>query len=246
MAGAASAAPGAVSASTGAGESVASVDIEMPRRSPPGSTPVPPEVPDVLAAPPELTLLLERRAEDAEGRPRRELLARSVDRVYVERADMAAEWLFIRNPVDPRRVAGRLVDHQARVIVDYDESELRMSGIARGWADVAALGARFDLLAGLGPTGRTRQRSGLSFVELAPRTGAGPRLWWSEQAALVLSSDPGHARELRSLERGADRRRLVDPHQRFPDYEVFDVADYRERRHDGGHEPPVVQSTAHQ
>jgi hypothetical protein len=181
-----------------------------------------------------LTLSLQRRPPGGAGGSSRETIARSVDHVHIERADEGVEWLFIRNPRDPRRVAARWVDHAQQVIVEYDESELRATGIARGWADVAALGARFDVLARLAPTGRSQQGAGLSFVELAPSRGVGPRLWWSEQAALALPDDSGESLALLRLERGANPEVFQDPRRRFPQYAAFDVADYRERRHDHG------------
>jgi hypothetical protein len=208
--------------------------IDLPsRRSPPSPVAPPPDVPAALVAPLALTLSLER--VDPAGGRRRETIARSSDHVHIERSDEAVEWLFIRNPRDPRRVAARWVDHAKRVIVEYDESELRVMGIARGWADVAALGARFDSLASLAPTGRTRQHSGLSFVELGPSGGGeGARVWWSDEAAVAVPSHPADVDALLRLRRGADPELFLDPRRRFPGYAAFDVADYRERRHDHG------------
>jgi hypothetical protein len=214
-------------------ELAAAVELPSRRSAPTRATP-PPEVPEVLAAPAELTLSLERRGPDRAGGSRRETIARSAQHVHIERADEAVEWLFIRNPRDPRRVAGRWVDHAQRVIVEYDESELRATGIARGWADIAALGARFDTLSALAPTGRVQQRAGVSFVELAPPSGDGPHVWWSARAALALPSDRAESVELLRLQPGADPELFVDPRRRFPGYAAVDVADYRESRHDHG------------
>lgn len=200
----------------------------------------------MLAAPVELTLSLERRGPGVAGGLRRETITRSVEHVHIERADDAVEWLFIRNPRDPRRVAARWVDHEQRVIVEYDESELRATGIARGWADIAALGARFDVLAGLVRTGRAQHEAGLSFVELAPSDGVGPHLWWSEEAALALPNDPGESLALLRLRRGADAELFRDPRRRFPAYVALDVADYRERRHDHGSSDAAQRHGVHQ
>jgi hypothetical protein len=203
-------------------------------------------VPAALVAPIELTLSLERSGPGMSGASRRETIARSVDHVHIERPGEAVEWLFIRNPRDPRRVAARWVDHAQRVIVEYDESELRATGIARGWADIAALGARFDALAGLAPTGRARREAGLSFVELAPSGGVGPSLWWSEQAALALPDDAGRSLESLRLRKGVDAELFRDPRRRFPGYMAFDVADYRERRHDHGAGDAAQRHNLHQ
>ena len=194
----------------------------------------------------ELTLSLERRGPGVASGCHRETIARSVDHVHIERADEAVEWLFIRNPRDPRRVAARWVDHAQRVIVEYDESELRSAGIARGWADIAALGARFDVVAALAPTGRAQQEAGLSFVELAPSGGVGPRLWWSEEVALALPSEPGESPALLRLRRGVDAELFRDPRRRFPAYVALDVADYRERRHDHGPSDAAQRHRVHQ
>ena len=230
-------------------ESALAAPIEEPaRRSLPSAPTPPPEVPAVLAGPRDVTLSLARRSTaGASGAvtTERETIARCADRVHIERADAAIEWLFVRNAVDSRRVAGILVDHRQRVIVDYDESELRMTGIARGWADVAALGARYDALAGLMPTGRRRERWGVSFVELAQKGGAAPRLWWSEDVALALPSDAAESVELLSLERRVDSAVFAEPRRRFPGYAAFDVADYREEHHDAPRAPARGQA-AHQ
>lgn len=223
--------PAHASIERGEGEPLAPIELPQ-RRSPPSPLTTPPDVPPALAAPAELTLTIERRAANDTGRPLHETIARSADRVLVERMDEAVEWLFVRNPIDPRRVAARLIDHRQRVIVEYDESELRMSGIARGWADVAALGTRYDTLLELQPTGRTREASGLHFVELVARGSAAPGLWWSEEVAVALPGGPGLI-ELRAVERSVDRARFAEPRQRFPGYASFDVADYRERHHEG-------------
>ncbi len=58
-------------------------------------------------------------------------------RVLISLGPVGPDWLFVRNPVDPRRVSATMIDHRARLLVEYDESELRNAGIARGWADVA-------------------------------------------------------------------------------------------------------------
>ena len=68
------------------------------------------------------------------------VVTRAGDRVHVSFEPGRPEWLFARNPVDRRRVSAIQFDRAARVIVEWDESELRMAGIAEGWDDIARLG----------------------------------------------------------------------------------------------------------
>ncbi|HEY8145483.1 MAG TPA: hypothetical protein VIG06_22540 [Kofleriaceae bacterium] len=68
------------------------------------------------------------------------VVTRAGDRVHVSYGTGRPEWLFVRNPVDGRRVSAIQFDRAARVVVEWDESELRMAGIAEGWDDVARLG----------------------------------------------------------------------------------------------------------
>lgn len=69
----------------------------------------------------------------------KQVVSRTPTRVHVEMPTMRQEWLFVRNPKDGRRVNAFLVVHSRKVILAYPESDLRMEGIARGWADVIAL-----------------------------------------------------------------------------------------------------------
>ncbi len=69
----------------------------------------------------------------------RQTVSRTADRIHVMGRD-GREWLFERNPIDPRRVSGTLVEHRAKVLVLYEETDLRMVLGIRGWADVLALG----------------------------------------------------------------------------------------------------------
>lgn len=67
------------------------------------------------------------------------IVSRSKDRIHLAMPDRNQEWLFIRNPVDGRRVSGILIDHNHKVRIDYPETDLRLEGIARGWADLIAV-----------------------------------------------------------------------------------------------------------
>jgi hypothetical protein len=197
----------------------------------------PPELPARLAAAPELTLELASVVEDgAHGATRRKLISRGAHRILVRSIDDGVEWLFIQNPLDPRRVSARRVDHRTREIVEYGESELRLSRVARGWADVASLGVAAERLTTLQPTGRRLQRWGFEFVELrSDAPGADPPLWWSDAAAIPLhlaGDSPLSLADVRGLRRGVDEALLVDPRERYAGYREIDVADAREAHSD--------------
>jgi hypothetical protein len=225
---------------------VSNAGFELPARRSRATTSItePPALSEALRAPLELTVELTTTIT-TQGR-RTQLwqdVARGVDRVHVRAVDNGVEWLFLRNPVDPRRVSGRLVDHRRRAIVDYDESELRMSGIARGWVDVVALGVGPDALQGLTRSGRVERRFGFEFSEWRSAEGAPARnVLWSDEALLPwrisLEGDSSLV-EVTSLRRGLERQRLIEPRERLPAYSVIDVADYREVHH-----TPVIPTEA--
>jgi hypothetical protein len=211
--------------------------FELPTRrsETPAAVPLP-EVPAALIAPAEVTLELETTSTRG-GRTvrRRESVARSAHRIHVRGVDDPIEWLFVQNPVDPRRVSGSLIDHAKHVVLEYDEAELRMGGIARGWADVATFGIGVERLARLVPTGRREQRWGFEFAELGVPAGSAPgaHVWWSDTAALPLRVEGSSSTlELRSLRPGVEPERLLDPRQRYSTYDALDIADYREKHHE--------------
>lgn len=139
--------------------------------------PPPPELPQGADELPEITVKLNL----AHGELR--VVSRTKNRVHLAMPDRNQEWLFIRNPVDPRRVSGILIDHNHKVRIDYPESDLRIEGVARGWADIIAI---------------------------------------DESKGEVT--------------RGVDQKLIADPHERFPEYGDFDIADWREELHENGHD----------
>jgi hypothetical protein len=220
--------------------------FELPERRSQAAAAAPlPVVPAALRAPIDVTLEIETTIARAGGHvTRREDVARSADRIHIRLEREGVEWLFVRNPIDDRRVAATLVDHRQRAIIEYPESELRMSGIARGWADVACLGIGVEALEGLVPTGRREQRFGFDFVELNARAGSSvpvAEVWWSDDAALPLRVSRGtpalHV-DVRALRRGVDHERFAGPRGRFSAYALMDVADYREKHHDAAPATP--------
>jgi hypothetical protein len=213
--------------------------FELPSRRPvdPHAGVEPLALPAELAAPIELTLTLTLgSAADGRAPDRQQDVARGSDRVHIRSVAGVSEWLFIRNSIDTRRVSARRVEHLERVIIEYDESELAMSGIARGWADVASIGVQHEGLQRLSRTGRSERHFGFEFVERRSPTGAGDdAVWWSDEAALPWLVSGGERRQVlrvTSLQRGVDRARFREPLERFPGYRVLDIADYREKHHE--------------
>jgi hypothetical protein len=217
---------------------VAAGGFELPTRRSRATDSIvePPGLSDAMRAPLELTIELTTTITSRGQRmQRRQDVARGVDRVHVRAFDTGVEWLFLQNPVDRRRVSGRLVDHRRRAIVDYDESELRMNGIARGWVDIVALGIGMDALQSLTLSGRVERRFGFEFSEWRSAEGTPVRhVWWSEDALLpwrVFVDRTSSLVEVTSLRRGVERERLIEPRERLPTYSTIDVADYREAHH---------------
>lgn len=93
----------------------------------------PPALPKDADRLPEITV----RMTLPQGEQR--ILSRTKDRIHLAMPDRNQEWLFIRNPVDGRRVSGILIDHGHKVRIDYPESDLRIEGVARGWADLLSI-----------------------------------------------------------------------------------------------------------
>ena len=62
------------------------------------------------------------------------MVLRTKDRILV-RTDQR-EWLFARNPVDPRRVSAQVVDHAGKLVIGYEESDVRNLLGLNGWAEV--------------------------------------------------------------------------------------------------------------
>lgn len=201
----------------------------------------PPEVDPVFDSLQPVTLELETRHWlGRRVQKQRKQVTRTSSRIHVQPVGAKHEWLFVRNPLDPRRVSGVLVEHSRRTLVEYDESELRTAGIARGWADVVTLGVDRESLRELTVQGGEQGWNGLRFVRHSRPTGMSGKLqevWWSDAEALPLRSiqrKPEGLSEqaLIGLRFEIDETLLSDPAARFPDYESMDVADYREKHHE--------------
>lgn len=141
---------------------------------------------------------------------RRQTVTRTADRVHIVNGDAAAraagggaggvEWLFERNPVDPRRASATYVSHATKTIVIYSDSDLQtMLGIP-GWAHVLTMGADAAILSQVTPSSAPRAFDTLDGTRLV-----------IERASATVDVQ---------LVRPADLR--------FPSYRVVTLADWLE------------------
>ena len=212
--------------------------VEPTRRTPDAPPALPPPVSSGADRLEPLTIEAVIRQQPLKGTSHviHQTIARTADRIHVAMRD-GREWLFVRNPKDERRVSGFLVEPSYRVIIVYEESELRNRLGIRGWADVLSLGFDTSLLDGLTPIGTARTVTGIRFTRYAARDNhaATQETWWSAAQVLPLSfkttSKSGSTSfAIQRLRSGVDRAKLETPAARFPDYRVVDLADWLEHR----------------
>jgi hypothetical protein len=196
-------------------------------------------VPDLPAAVDRVTplafdVVIRRESLDGRSTSIRQTVTRTASGVHMEIGD-GAEWLFERNVVDGRRVAGTRVVHADRTIVVYEESALRNWLGVNGWADVLMLGLAVESLSTLIPSRHARTQGGVRFVKHVATDGHTRivEAWWSEDQALpsgfTLRDAAGTT--IVSIERlrtGIDARLLEAPAVRFPAYRVRDLAEWLE------------------
>lgn len=205
--------------------------------------PAPPALPGTALTLVPLTLELRTVGGDAGAAGGTRRITRTRDRVHV-RIDARREWLYVRNPVDARRVTGFLVDHTDRVIVVYEESDLRNQLGIRGWLDVITLGVDYGALAPAATraTSEIRTAHGRAFVRRGARTPDGTRtsIWWNDDDLLALDTAGGPTAggaptprtTLVSIEPRVDDTLLAPLLTRFPTYHQVDYADWLEHRHE--------------
>jgi hypothetical protein len=215
--------------------------VPPPRTSSaPPVIPEPPALPDGADSLSPVRFTVTTTWTDARGQRRTvQHVTRSVDRVHLLMEGTRKEWLFERNPVDRRRVSGYLVDHDARQILAYQESDLRNEQQLRGWRD--ALLMRFDpgSLSGLQPSNENTSVFGWTFSRHLAPAGAQDgvvEVWWSDQLLLPLRLTVRERGVMTTstIDRLAVPASLVvldDPRVRFRGYASLDVTDSRERRH---------------
>jgi len=166
-------------------------------------------------------------------------VTRTVDRV---RVDMPGnrEWLYVRNPVDARRVSAWLTDHAAKTIVVYDESDLRQTMGIRGWLDVLTLGFDSGTLAHRTPVGEARRAFDLPFQHftIPAADAAVQEVWWHQGQLLPLKivrrrpAASSTVVTVRQRRLDVDLRRIASPATRFPHYRQLDFADWLEGLHE--------------
>ena len=198
-----------------------------------------PALPAKADAVPPITVEYELSAKAADGQPLVKVVTRSRDRIHLSIRGDSHEWLFRRNKVDRRRISAELIDHARGLILTHHESELREAGIARGWADVFALGVDLTALSEQRAGAELRTLDGYSFRAYPRGSGS---LWLSDELLLPLEVEMNTpagplAARARRIAAGVDESLLREPTERFPDYKVMDLVDFREEHHAeaGGH-----------
>jgi hypothetical protein len=206
------------------------------RRTPDSSPALPPELPRGVDRIRPLTIEVVVQRRPAAGAPlvMRRTIVRTADRIHIRTRER--EWLFERNPRDPRRVSASAVEHRSQTIVLYEETDLRMLLGIRGWVDVLSLGFDVDWLAASRRTDDARSHGGLRFVRYAVHRSGSPvtELWWCEEEIMPgrfsVGDKSGQTQfRVESLRSGADSSLLVPPEERFPKYRVAGLADWLER-----------------
>lgn len=198
----------------------------------------PPDLPAGADRVPPLTLdvTVQRRPRQGPVSTLRQTIARTADRAHIRAGGQ--EWLFERNPLDPRRVSGSLVDHATRHIVTHEESDLRNRLGIRGWADVLMLGFDARVLPALKPQAVWRGLGQTRFQKLASGDVAAgtAEVWWNAElllpAIFVVRDAAGSTTlTLRRVQPGVDRAVVyAQPSSRFANYKVVDLPEWLEGR----------------
>lgn len=214
-----------------------------------------PEIPAAYRELPPVKLGLRIRLKTADGvKTMERTLVRTTDTIYMRYEHQGQEWLFQQNPIDPRRLSGKLVDHRKRSILQYYQSELHEFGIVSSWRDVFLLGVDPDLLALLEPTGGSETLAGVQFRHFVNKTDGASQpsteIWWSDSAALPLriiqrKDNEEWIQEIASIEWTRDEALLAEPHSRFPQYAEMDYVDWQEEAHESFHEGVAKLGHAH-
>ncbi len=112
------------------------VFVRPARRAPDAAPAPPPALPPRAEEVQPLTFEVVTRRTPRTGpvSTDRQRVSRTRDRIHLAMA--RTEWLFERNPVDPRRVSALLVHHASRSIAAHEESDLRNAVGVIGWAAV--------------------------------------------------------------------------------------------------------------
>ena len=216
---------------------------ELPQRKSAPRGPIPP-LPDVpehfdTLAPITAKFVIRYSAGDT-SREFTHVVARTPNRVYVAFEGQGQEWLFLRNPVDGRRVTGQLIDHHQKAVLEFHESDLANAHVVGGWADVMTLGISLGQLEKMHATGESQVHQGIAFERYVGKTAdertSQVEVWWSAEYALPWKirrtmAQGEWVQELIALGRNVDQAFLKDPLKRFSEYATMDVVDWREESH---------------
>jgi hypothetical protein len=201
--------------------------------APPAGPPPVPNGADRLG-PLTIETVVRRQPSSGTSQTIRQTVSRTADSIHV--AATNREWLFERNPRDPRRVSASLIEHASKTIVLYTESDLRMALGIQGWTHVLALGFDPQALETYQLTNDTRTIDGIRFARYVSQPGNGPRpdLWWNEAQLLpthlTTSDTSGETRfAIERVHAGANAVLFTPPETRFPGYRVMALADWLER-----------------
>jgi hypothetical protein len=219
----------------------AAIPVVPKRRAPDRTPPLPPPLPVGADGVTPLTLdVTIRQRTSTGGHVRRQTVTRTADRIHLAAASAPherTEWLFQRNPVDPRRVSGFLIDHAARSIVFHSESDLRHMLAIPGWTHVLTLGFDPGVLSGVTASDEARILGGIRFTRYSRRDEGRERVdvWWSADqlvaSRFTSAGDTGTtALTIERIRMVIDPRVLDSPASRFPQYGQVDLADWLEHR----------------
>jgi hypothetical protein len=211
------------------------VFVRPTRRAPVAVPASPPELPSRAhdVEPFTFEVVTRRTPRTGSAVTERQRVSRTKDRIHV--ATGATEWLFERNPTDPRRVTALLVHHASRSIVTHEESDLRNTVGIDGWAPVLLIGVDMAVLGTLTPTSESRTSAGLQFRKhAAVAQGQGvSEVWWNAEQLLPLTTVIRDAAgvtnvTVQGLRSGVDATLLRSPSSRFPKYRLVDLAEWLE------------------
>jgi hypothetical protein len=212
--------------------------LTIPKRRPVEGTPaLPPPLPASANGLSATTLeFVVMRTGSGGGSSARHTVSRTVDRIHLVGTDRR-EWLFERNPVDPRRVSATLVDHAEKAVIIYSETDLRIALGIRGWADVLAFGFDAGSLSDYRKTADVRVLSGIRFdryVAAAKPGSVNTDVWWSSEQALasrftVADSGVQTRFSLERVQLGANPALLESAVSRYPQYRAVAYPDWLEK-----------------
>lgn len=160
----------------------------------------------------------------------------------------APEFLWLqRNPIAPSRMHGFHVRHALRHILEYTEADLQQEGVGETWLDLASFGVRKEDLKSMEADGRSEHAFGLEFTcyvapHAAVEEGGMTELWWNDEYRLPLrwtriGVGGSFSQELTDLELSPSEEDVLSPWNRWPDYALMDLVDYREElEFEEGHE----------